>query len=100
MTTIERGHATRVAEAYEGMVTGTVEAGFPAVALAANSTPVMGGVLVQNSHTSTNYVTVGNNWNQFVEIAPGGHITIPTIDLSQVFVGAAGGATVNWIAMT
>ncbi len=100
MTRVATGPVSRVANAYDGMFTGTINVAFPAVPIYQEQKQIL-EVLVQNDPTSGANAMVGNALNgQYIVLVPGDSITIPINDLNKVHVGTAGGgAKINFLAM-
>ena len=98
MTRIIRGAVQRTTNAYDDMITGTMQASFPGQPIFQQQQAIL-EVLVQNDPDSANNVKVGNEFGQFVVLQAGVHIVIPINNLNKVWVESVGGATVHYIAM-
>jgi hypothetical protein len=102
MTKAVQGRVSRVANAFDNMITGTINVTFPAQAIFQTQRRIL-EVLVQNDPDSTVNAMVGNEFGQYVVLIPGASIVIPISDLNKVHVGTGAGggtATINYIAMT
>lgn len=99
MTQLQVGAAVHSITTYNNMITGTINASFPAQALIQQQTKCF-EVLVQNDPASTVNLKVGNEFGQYVELTAGESINLPINDANKVHIGTDGGtATVNYIAM-
>ena len=98
MTKVERGACKRVANAWDGLRSGTIEATVAAQPLSTGTLPVM-QVIIQNEPGGQTSIFVGDRRFQYYELTSGSNVTLPVCDLSLVYVRSeAGTVTVNWIA--
>jgi len=97
---VVRGGIQRTAPAYESMVTQTIGIGVGAQAIFQDQLACL-EVLVQNDPDSAATAYIGNEFGQYVALPAGDSITVPINNVNRIYARAgAGGATINWIAMT
>ena len=88
-------------ETYDRIITNSVTTELLQQPLAAEETQIF-QVVVQSSNANAvgSYVYVGSTLGCFVELVPGGSITIPVNDLQKVCVrGSVAGLVVNYLAV-
>jgi len=97
-TRLERGNVSRVANAWNGLFSGTLTATTTPQPLSTTSRHIM-EVLVQNDPDGQTAVFIGDVRRQLYQLNGGGSVTVKVNDLSVVYVRTdAGTATVNYLA--
>jgi len=85
---------------FNKVLTGTLDVGFPATALATVQVAIF-QIVIQNDPNSTQPVFIGNSLEgQFFQLNAGDNITLPVNNLNLIFARTDGTTqTINWIAM-